>query len=105
MIVISGDTKPCEELIEFSKDADVLIQCCYLAEDEIVNPAFERLARHIIASSGQVGKIATRNKVRRLVLTHIRPKSEAMMCSLVKDVRKDYDGELVIGEDLMVIGV
>jgi len=88
-----------------SDRADCLVQCCYLAEAEITDPAFERLAKHVIASSGQVGKIATRNKVRRLVLTHIRPKSETMMRSLVQDVRSAYSGEVLLGEDLMTIEV
>lgn len=105
IIAISGDTVACEGLDRLAQDADVLIQCCYLAEDEITTPAAERQARHVIASSGQVGKIATRNKVKKLVLTHIRLKSEAMMRSLTEDVRKDYGGELIVGEDLMVIDV
>lgn len=84
---------------------DVLIQCCYLAEAEITNPAFARLAKHVIASSGQVGKFAARNEVKKLVLTHIRPKFEAMKRSLVEDVRQDYSGELYLGEDLMVIDI
>jgi ribonuclease BN (tRNA processing enzyme) len=104
-IAISGDTVACEGLDRLAQDADVLIQCCYLAEDEITTPASERQARYVIASSGQVGKIATRAKVKKLVLTHIRPKSEAMMRSLIEDVRKDYSGELVVGEDLAVIDV
>ena len=104
-IAVSGDTVACEGLDRLAQGADVLIQCCYLAEDEITTPAVERLAKHVIASSGQVGKIAARNKVKRLVLTHIRPKSEAMMHSLIADVRKDFRGELVVGEDLMVIDV
>lgn len=105
VIAISGDTVACEGLDRLAQSADVLVQCCYLAEDEITTPPTERQARYVIASSGQVGKIATRNKVKRLVLTHIRPKSEAMMRSLIEDVRKDYSGELVVGEDLMVIDV
>jgi ribonuclease BN (tRNA processing enzyme) len=52
-----------------------------------------------------VGKIATRAKVKKLVLTHIRPKPEALVRSLIEDVRKDYSGEVVLGEDLMVIDV
>jgi ribonuclease BN (tRNA processing enzyme) len=95
----------CAGLDRLAHGADVLIQCCYLAEAEITNPAFARLAKLVIASSGQVGKIAARNKVKRLVLTHIRPKSEAMMRSLEKDVRRDYSGEVYLGEDLMVIDV
>jgi ribonuclease BN (tRNA processing enzyme) len=105
VIAISGDTVACEGLDRLAQDADVLIQCCYLAEDEITTPASERQARYVIASSGQVGKIATRAKVKKLVLTHIRRKSEAMMRSLIEDVRKDYKGELVVGEDLTVIDV
>ena len=105
VIAISGDTVACEGLDRLAQGADILVQCCYLAEDEITTPAIEHQARYVIASSGQVGKIATRNKVKRLVLTHIRPKSDAMMRSLIEDVRKDYRGELVVGEDLMVIDV
>lgn len=105
VVAISGDTVACNGLNSLAKNADVLIQCCYLAEDEITNPSLERLAKHIIACSGQVGKIATQNKVKKLVLTHIRPKSEAMMQSLMKDVRGDYSGDVVLGEDLMVVDV
>jgi ribonuclease BN (tRNA processing enzyme) len=104
-IAISGDTVACAGLDRLARGVDVLIQCCYLAEAEIISPAFAHLAKHVIASSGQVGKIATRNGVERLVLTHMRPKSETMMRSLVGDVRKDYSGELHLGEDLMVIEI
>jgi ribonuclease BN (tRNA processing enzyme) len=105
VVAISGDTVTCAGLDRLAHGADVLVQCCYLAKAEITNPAFARLAQHVIASSGQVGKIATCNEVKRLVLTHIRPKSEAMKRSLEEDVRKDYSGELCLGEDFMVIDV
>ena len=82
-----------------------MIQCCYLAEAEITTPALERLAQHVIASSGQAGKIAARNQVKRLVLTHIRPKPDEMMRAMVEDVRGAYNGELLVGEDLMVISI
>ncbi len=41
----------------------------------------------------------------KLVLTHITPKSENMMKSLIEDVRRDYDGEICLGKDLMVINL
>ena len=105
VIAVSGDTVACQGLDQLAQGADVLIQCCYRAEDEITTPAIERQAKYVIASSGQVGKIATRNQVKKLVLTHIRPKSKTLMRLLAEDVRKDYDGELIVGEDLMVIDV
>lgn len=102
---ISGDAVACDGLNSLARDADVLIQCCYLAEDELTNPAFRRLARYVIASSQQAGRIAAHNAVKRLVLTHIRPKPEAMMQALVQDIRIDYDGDVLLGEDLMVIEI
>lgn len=104
-IAISGDTVACDGLDRIARGADCLIQCCYLAEAEITTPALERLARQVIASGRQVGEIAARNRVRRLILTHIRPKPEAMMRAMVEDVRGAYQGALQVGEDLMVIDV
>ena len=57
----------------------------------------------MIGTSGQVEKIASRNNVKKLVLTHINPKSENMMTDLKEDVRRDYDSEICLGKDLMVI--
>lgn len=104
-VAISGDAVDCRGLDRLANHADVLIQCCYLAEAEIDNPALELLASHVIASSGQVGKIATRNEVRQLVLTHFRPKSKEMMDALVADVNRDYSGPITIAEDLIVLTI
>ena len=41
--------------------------------------------------------------VKKLVLTHITPKSENMMNALIEDVRMDYDGAICLGKDLMVV--
>ena len=103
VMAISGDAVTCDGLDTLAAGADVLIQCCYMAEDEITDSALKQLAEHVIATSGQVGKIAARNNVKKLVLTHIEPKSENMMDSLIEDVRNDYDGEISIGQDLMII--
>lgn len=103
VVGISGDTVACNGLDRLAHDADILVLCCYLAEAEITTPGFEQLARNVIASSGQAGKIAASNHVKKLVLTHFRPKSEEMMASLLEDVRKDFAGEVILGEDLLVI--
>ncbi|MCP4406694.1 MAG: MBL fold metallo-hydrolase [Gammaproteobacteria bacterium] len=105
VIAISGDTVDCAGLDRLAQGADVLIQCCYLPKDEMTNPDSKLIAKHILACSPQVGKIAGRAGVKVLVLTHFREKSEVMMHSVAEDVRKDYDGELYLGEDLMAIDV
>lgn len=103
VVAISGDTIDCDGLDRLAHGADVLVQCCYLAEAEITNPHAERLARFIHASSSVVGKIATRNGVKKLVLTHFRTKPAEMMRRLEEDVRRDFAGALVIGEDLLEV--
>jgi ribonuclease Z len=105
VVVISGDSIACEGLDRLAQDADLLVQCCYLAEAEITHPAAERSAKQIIASSGQAGQIAARNRVKRLVLTHIRPKAEALLQAMLEDVRRAYAGPIHLGQDLMVIEV
>ncbi len=75
IIAIGGDAVAFDGLDNLAFGTDVLIQCCYLAEDEITSFALKQLAGHVIATSGQVEKIASRNNVKKLVHTHINPKS------------------------------
>jgi ribonuclease Z len=105
VIALSGDTILCDGLNRLAHNADILIQCCYLAEAEITNQVFEYLSRHIIASSGQVGKIAARAGVGTLILTHFRKKSDEMMQSILEDVRKDYAGNVILAHDLLEIEI
>lgn len=104
-IAISGDTVACAGLDRLAYQVDCLVQCCYLAEAELTSPAFIRLATHIIASAGAVGQIAARNQVKQVVLTHIRPKSVDLLQSMIEDVRRSYQGDVIVGADLMVIAL
>lgn len=44
--------------------------------------------------------IARQAGVKKLVLTHFRPMSEAMVQSIAEDVAHDFDGPVVLGTDL-----
>ena len=105
VITIGGDTVACAGLAKLANAADLLVIACYLADQELTTPGFARLAKHVIASSGQVGQIANAAGVQKLVLTHFRRKSAALMLALVEDVRANFVGELYIGEDLMIIEI
>jgi len=68
-IVISGDTKPCEEMVEFSKDADVLVH------EATFDSELEGIAKeygHTTAS--QAAEIAKEAGVEKLFLVHISPR-------------------------------
>ena len=105
IITIGGDTIPCSGLECLAKGADILILSCYLATNEINTPAFMKLTSHVIASSGEVGKIAQQAGAKKLVLTHFRKKSAELMQSLKEDVQADFEGEIYIGEDGMRIKI
>jgi ribonuclease Z len=104
-IVISGDTIACPSLIALAQDVDVLVQCCYLADAALTTPARQLLAKVVIASSGQVGKIAAQAGVKMLVLTHFSDMPPELLASVEADVRRDYDGPVYLGEDLLTIEV
>ena len=100
-ITISGDAVDCPGLQKLAREADLLLQCCYLASEEIVDGDLRLIADHVLASSSMVGKIATKAGVGKLVLNHIKEKPLEMLRSMAEDIRRDYDGTVVIGDDLM----
>ena len=100
VVAISGDTISCEGLDRLARGADVLVQCCYLAAAEVTDAHTERLCRFLFTSSAEVGKIAARAGVRTLVLTHLRAKPDAMLRALEAEVRQDFPGRVIVGEDL-----
>lgn len=104
-IVISGDTVACESLIGLARGADVLVQCCFLADADLTTPARQLLAKLVIATSGQVGKIATQAGVKMLVLTHFNAMTPDKLTAVEADVRRDFAGQLYLGTDMLSIDV
>ena len=49
-----------------AKNADILVMCCYLSKKELSNVEGDLVAKYILACSPQVGKIASKAKVRKL---------------------------------------
>ncbi len=105
VIAISGDGVASKGLDRLARDADVLVQCCYLAKAELTTPTLKNLAKHTLACSDTVGKIAQQAGVKKLLLTHLRQKSDAMLDDIAADVACDYDGPVLLGRDLMDVQV
>ena len=101
VVAISGDTVDCAGLRRLAQGADVLVQCCYLAEAEITSEHFKRLAQYTLACGDTVGRIAAECGVKTLVLTHQRPRrDDAMLQALAAEVARDFKGRLVLASDL-----
>ena len=68
-IVISGDTKPFKKMIEFSKNADVLIhEATFDSEHEDISGEYGH------STASQAALIAKKANVDKLYLTHISPR-------------------------------
>ncbi len=91
-VVYSGDTDLCDNLVTLAKGVDVLI-CESALPDEMKVPG------HLTPSLA--GQIATRARVKKLVLTHFYPECDGV--DVAKECRKTYQGPLVLAEDLMEI--
>ena len=88
-IVISGDTKKCKSMIEFSKYADVLVHDSTF-ESELKNIAEE----YGHATARQSAEIAKKAKVERLFLTHFSPRYSDHK-TLEKDARIEFKNSFV----------
>jgi len=96
-----GDGIMNDALIHIASGADLHLQCCYLAGSELAaNEQFRGLAHYTLACADTAGKIAARAGVRRLVLTHFRGTTPALVREIEGDVREDYSGPLALANDL-----
>jgi ribonuclease BN (tRNA processing enzyme) len=110
--VISGDTRPSDNLIRLARGADILVhEVMYLPAIDTLLSADSNartLREHLIAShttTEQVGRVATEAGVRTLVLSHFVPGGAPYLDDDVwRDaVRPHFAGELIIGRDLLEI--
>jgi ribonuclease Z len=96
-----GDGIMNDALVHIASGADLHLQCCYLAGSELAaNEQIRALTRYTLACSDTAGKIAASAGVRRLVLTHFRGTTPALLREIEADVRQDYSGLLALANDL-----
>jgi ribonuclease BN (tRNA processing enzyme) len=93
-VVFSGDTDYCESLISLGQEADILVLECSFPDELKVNG-------HL--SPSFAGKIATKAKCKKLVLTHFYPICEKY--DLLGECRKTYTGDVILAKDFMRIRV
>lgn len=82
-IVYSGDTTPCEEMVEFAKDSTILIhESTYMTEDA------DKAEENFHSTSADAAKIAKASNSKELILTHFstRYKKTDEMLKQAKDV-------------------
>lgn len=109
-VVISGDTRVCEEVFALASDADVLVhEACRTRAmaANVKGTAFEQIFDYH-ADSVLLGEFAKRYSIKHLVLTHLipSPRSDAEAEKFESDVRAGgYTGLVTVGRDLTSISI
>jgi ribonuclease Z len=100
VVVVSGDTAPADSVVAACDGCDVLVHEVFsaagLARRSAPWQAYHRAAH---TSAVDLGRLAARARPRLLVLTHVLAFGEPVE-SLVEEVRRGFDGPVVVGRDL-----
>ncbi|MGH9125108.1 MAG: MBL fold metallo-hydrolase [Acidimicrobiales bacterium] len=111
-IVISGDTAPCANLTTLARGADILVHEVFsdgnLDQWERDNTWEEQRREHHLLTShtplSLVGKVAAEAGAGRLVLTHFIPGDDALPDEhWIEGARAGFDGQVIVGHDLLEI--
>ncbi|KHK01728.1 MBL fold metallo-hydrolase [Desulfovibrio sp. TomC] len=114
-LVISGDTGPDTRgnLQKLAKGADVLVH--EVIDDFWIKASFKGVKKgepawplyhHVITahtSTADVGRVAQQCSVKTLVLSHIAPANAPV--ARLRLAQENFSGKLIVGEDLMEIGI
>jgi len=101
-IVVSGDTAPAENIVEKSRDSDVLIHEVYaMAGFQTLPPTWQRYHSSVHTSSRELALMASRARPGLLILYH-----QLLWGTtdehLLLEIRAGYDGMVASGRDLDV---
>jgi ribonuclease Z len=102
-VVISGDTRPSENLIKHARGADLLIHEAYLPEhfDKHDTPEVAARLKAYHTSAVEVGQVAQQTGVPTLVLTHLVPGNPDSEKLFVERAARHFKGKIIVGRDLM----
>jgi ribonuclease BN (tRNA processing enzyme) len=121
-IVFSGDTPYSQNLVMLARNADIFV--CEVVDQTVLEQMRQRAAdaaaagnpnnvfRHVAethSSPADVARMATEANVRTVVLNHQVPGASAPsglaypVTGFIDAVRKGFPGEVIVGDDLMVL--
>lgn len=105
VIVISGDTAPSEKVVEYSKNADILVHEVYTKKGFNIMWANDE-ARQLWHKSNhtstyELGDIADKIRPKLLVLYHILYWGASEQ-DLIDEISEKYKGRFIVGKDLDV---
>ena len=108
-LTISGDTKPCDNLMKYGQLTDVLLHEVFIEDEmqEVTRMRTKKTLHNVKAYhtiSTIVGKVAKIMRCKKLVLTHFVP-TQFDEKKLINIVKVDYGKKPIIGKDLLKIKI
>ncbi len=102
-IVISGDTRPCANILKYAQGADILIHEVYsYFRWTKRNDFWQKYHAANHTSTYELGELAAKTKPGKVVLYHILFWGDSEE-DLLREIGEKYDGKVIAGRDLMVI--
>ena len=102
-IVFTGDTQPCQSVVDLARDAEVMLCMCWDDQDvmsENGEDAFQ-------CGTTDAARMAQEAGVSKLVLVHVGPNlsSHGVMEKGIGDIKRIYDGQVVFSDELLSFDV
>ena len=105
VVVLSGDTRYCENLIKYSEGVDLLVhEVAAVPLGEEVSTRYRGALSHH-TSPEDCGKVFSIAKPSLAVFTHVFQFQGVSLEEMMRRARSEYDGSVVFGEDMMQIEV
>jgi ribonuclease Z len=104
-VVLSGDTRYSENLIKFAKGTDLLIHEVAIAPDTLskFDPKYNILAHH--TTPEQTAMVFNEVKPKLAAYSHIVKLYGGTEQEILKRVKANYSGPVIMGEDLMSFSI
>ena len=93
-VAISGDTDYCKNIIDLASEVDLLVLECSFPDEK-------KVEGHLTPS--MAGKIGLESRCKRLLLIHLYPVCDQF--DILKECRQIYQGDVILGEDLIRIKI
>jgi ribonuclease Z len=99
LVVLSGDTKPCESVVTSAHGADLLVHDATFGDDEK-----DRARETDHSTAVEAAQVALAARVKRLVLTHFSARYSTSAKVLVEQAREVF-GDVIAAKDGLEIAV
>ncbi len=102
-IVISGDTRPAESVVEACNGCDVLIHEVYSGIPGGTDAPKDAYFSSFHTSAVELGDIAAQAKPKLLVITHYVGGEKPNPAQMIQEIQQKFHGPVVVANDLDVI--